>query len=138
MAAPPTEDAQVEDPLISQARDASTRIATSGRDQLRARYSSERIDAGWATAKEQALARLGTSAQIDAVGAKPTSFNARCRSSMCLIHADFPTRRAAEDWFTLYTLDAVAEMPNVSVQTLANPDGGVRLELYGFARPPAP
>jgi hypothetical protein len=126
------------DSLVEQVGDATTTIATAGRDKLHVRFTSEQTDAGWSLATEQALARMSTSPQIEELGAKPLSFNARCRTTICVIHADFPTRRTAEDWFTLYTLNSGAQMSNVSVQTLTNPNGSIRLELYGFARPAAP
>jgi hypothetical protein len=120
---------------VAASQDATKKIAKAGRDRLQGRYISEHPDPRWAMAKEQTLSGLSTSTQIDELGARPLDFSASCRTSVCRIHADFLTRRAAEDWFTLYTLNAGAEMPNVSVHTLANPDGSVRLELYGLARP---
>jgi hypothetical protein len=128
-------DANSLDSRRSAREEATRKIAKAGRDRLEGRYASERGDPRWAMATERTLSGLQTSPQIEDLGAKPIHFNANCRTSVCRIHADFASRRAAEDWLTLYTLNAAVQMPNVSVQTLANPDGSIRLELYGFARP---
>jgi hypothetical protein len=124
--------------LLAAHEAASAEIAVAGRDALRGRYHDEQVDPSWAMAKEQTLARLSTPGQIEQMSVRPTQFRADCRSSVCRIHAELPNRRAADDWHTLYTLAVGAEMPNVSMQRTHNPDGSVRLELYGFARPTGP
>jgi hypothetical protein len=134
----PTPSDAISAQLLAAHEAALAEIAKVGRDTLRGRYQVEQVDPGWAMAKEQTLARLSASGQIEQMAVGPTRFRADCRSTVCRIHADFPDRRAADDWHTLYTLAVGVEMPNVSMQRTHNPDGSVRVELYGFARPEAP
>lgn len=131
--APPAFD---EDPMAAQAANdaAVTKLVEAGESKLRTRYESERVDAAWAMPKQQALERLSVSPQIEQINAQPLSINARCRTSVCLIDADFPSRLAADDWFTLYTLNAGTEMSHSSSKRTVNPDGSVHLLIYGLAR----
>ena len=62
------------------------------------------------------------------------SIDAHCRASVCLINAEFPTRLAATDWHTLYTLNAGTEMFNSATRSTVNADGSVHLQIYGLAR----
>ncbi len=113
---------------------AVSRVTTAGREKLRSRYESERVDTAWASNKQQALERLSVSPQIEQLNAQPLSIQARCRTSVCLIDVDFATRLAADDWHTLYTLNAGTEMSASSSTSSANPDGSVHLQIYGLAR----
>ena len=109
-------------------------IVDAGENKLRSRYESERVDAAWASRKQQALERLSFSPQIEQLNAQPLSIDAHCRTSVCMINADFATRLAATDWHTLYTLNAGTEMSNSSMRSTVNPDGSVHLQIYGLAR----
>lgn len=126
----------VEDLAAMQAtNDASVNaLVDAGEKKLRTRYDGEPVDAAWASRKQEALERLSVSPQIEQVNAQPLSMAASCRSSVCLISADFPSQTAAEDWFTLYTLNAGPEMTNASSRRTVNPDGSVNLRIYGQAR----
>lgn len=91
------------------------------------------IDAVWPSRKQRrrnAPVRRRRS-QLDA---QPLSMTANCRSSACLISADSPCQAAADDWLTLYTLNAGPEMTNASSRRTTNPDGSVNLRIYGQAR----
>ena len=125
-----------QDPLADmRANEAAvSKLVAAGKQKLLSRYDSEPVDAAWAARKEQALERLSVSPLIEQVNAEPLSFSARCRSSVCLIGADFPSRLAADDWFTLYTLNAGQEMSNASSESTVNPDGSVHLQIYGLTR----
>ncbi len=114
--------------------EATAKLVKAGESQLRSRYEGEHVDAAWAPRKQKALEEASDSPQIDQLNAKPLSFAASCRSSTCLIGADFPNRLAADDWFTLYTLNAGPEMTRASMQKSVNPDGSVHLLIYGYAR----
>lgn len=120
--------------VLAANNEASSKLIKAGENQLRSRYESEKVDAAWAPRKQQALEKASVSPQIEQLNAKPLSFAASCRSSTCLIGADFPNRVAADDWFTLYTLNAGPEMTKAAMQSSANPDGSVHLQIYGFAR----
>ena len=113
---------------------AAQALGEAGERKLRTQYEDERVDAAWASRKQQALEQLSVSRQIEELKAQPTSITANCRASICMIDAEFPSPRAAEDWFTLYTLNAGQEMSNASSNRTINPDGSVRLKIYGLAR----
>jgi hypothetical protein len=116
------------------ALEAATKVAEAGEQKLRTRYQTEAIDANWAASKQQALEGLSVSPQIEQVKAQPLAMVANCRTTVCLIDADFPSRTAAEDWFTLYTLNAGGQMSQSSSRNSMNPDGTVHLQIYGLAR----
>lgn len=120
--------------MIADADAAASKVAAAGKQKLRTRYESERVDATWAQRKQQALQSLSVSPQIEEVHANPLSFAANCHSSVCLIAADFPSRVAADDWFSLYTMIAGEEMSNVSSEGSTNPDNTIHLQIYGLAR----
>lgn len=111
-----------------------SKLIATGRQKLKSSYDSEKVDAAWAQRKQKALEAASTSPQIAELDAKPLSFDANCRSSTCLIAADFASVTAATDWFTLYTMIAGPEMTNAAVQRTMNPDGSVHLQMYGKAR----
>ena len=111
-----------------------TKLVEAGKEKLRTHYENERVDASWASRKQQVLEPLSVSPQIEQINAQPLSFTANCRTSVCLIGADFPSRVAADDWFTLYTLNTGPEMTNASSERTINADGSVHLQIYGLAR----
>lgn len=112
----------------------SAQAAAAGEQRLRLRYEGERVDAAWAASKQQVLESLSVSPQIEQVNAQPLAIVANCRKTVCRIDADFPSRTAADDWFTLYTLNAGPEMTHSSSRNNVNPDGSVHLQIYGLAR----
>lgn len=128
--------ASVEDLQAMQAANdvAVNALVDAGETKLRTRYDGEPVDAAWATRKQATLERLSASPQIEQLNAQPLSMAASCRSSVCLISADFPSQTAADDWLTLYTLNAGPEMTNASSRRTTNPDGSVNLRIYGQAR----
>lgn len=115
-------------------RAGASKLAEAGKQKLQSRYEGERVDVAWAAAKQQVLERLSVSPQITQLGAQPLAIQAHCRTSVCRIEADFATRVAADDWHTLYTLNAGTEMSNSSATGSLNPDGTVHLQIYGLAR----
>ena len=120
--------------IVAANDEAAAKVAEAGERKLRSRYESERVDPKWAPGKQQALERLSVSPQIEQLNARPVSIDAHCRTSVCLINAEFQTRLAATDWHTLYTLNAGTEMFNSSTRSTVNPDGSVHLQIYGLAR----
>lgn len=119
--------------LATNSQNVSKLIAT-GRQKLKASYDGETVDTAWAQRKQKALEAASTSPQIEELDSKPLSFDAHCRTTTCLIGADFASVTAATDWFTLYTMIAGPEMTNAAVQRTMNPDGSVHLQVYGKAR----
>jgi hypothetical protein len=119
-------------------REASKReaqeVVEAGKSKLVGQYQSEKVDAQWAPAKEQRLQSLSITAEMTSLNAVPADMQVDCRSTVCQITATFPSRVAAEDWFTLYTLNVGAEMPNASYESHVNPDGTVGVQVHGLAR----
>jgi hypothetical protein len=101
---------------------------------LSSRYAGEKKDAAWASAKESRLLAASTSDEIRRVGAEARNYTASCRSSVCRISADFPTRGALEDWLTLFSTGLGSELPNEAYVVSTNQDGSLRLEIMGLAR----
>lgn len=120
-------------PLVNKGRGISESVATA-RKMLKSRFDAEPVDAAWAARKQTALAAASDGPQIDQLGAKPLAFDSRCRSSVCLVGADFASATAADDWFSLYTMLAGPEMSRAAVQRSTNPDGTIHLQIYGQAR----
>jgi len=110
-------------------------VVDAGKNKLVGKYQSEQVDARWARTKEQRLQSLSTTAEMTSLNAVPADMEVACRSSVCRITATFPSRAAADDWFTLYTLNVGAEMPNASYESHVNPDGTVGVQIHGLARP---
>ena len=111
-------------------------LVDTGRNKLVGRYQNEKVDGGWATAREQSLIEHAVSPQIHEMGAEPKNLTAHCRSSTCQLTADFPTRVAADDWFTLYLTNTGTDLFNASYQATYNPDGTTHVEIYGLAKKP--
>ncbi|HJW46260.1 MAG TPA: hypothetical protein VJ484_07190 [Lysobacter sp.] len=119
----------------AQERKKIDRVVAAGRSKLVGRYESQPIDHAWATVKRAELMELGTSEQIEAIQAQPTSLGVDCRTSVCRIGADFPSQTAAEDWATLYLISEGANLPQASMKASVNPDGSVHLDVYAHAKP---
>jgi hypothetical protein len=118
----------------AQEREAVQAIVAAGRQKLGSRYTQETIDASWADAKQVELAQFASSQQISEIHAEPKNLAIDCRRTVCHITADFPSRTASQDWATLYLTGAGSRIANASLDTVANSDGSVRLEIYGLAR----
>lgn len=112
------------------------KVVDAGRNKLVARYQNEKIDGGWATAREQSLIAHAVNPQIQEMGADPKNLTAHCRSSTCQLSADFPSRVAADDWFTLYLTNTGTDLFNASYQTTINDDGTTHVVVYGLAKKP--
>ncbi len=110
------------------------KVVESGRRKLVGAYESETIDRQWAGNKQRTLESLQSNAQIEELNARPSAFDVACRTSTCRIQADFPSRLAAEDWITLYLLNAGPEIMNSSVNRTILPDGTASIEIYSQAR----
>lgn len=119
-----------------QAKAKDAKVVDAGRNKLVARYQNEKVDGGWATGREQSLVEHAVSPQIHDLGAEPKNLTAHCRSTTCQLTADFPTRVAADDWFTLYLTNAGTDLFNASYQATLNPDGTTHVEIYGLAKKP--
>jgi hypothetical protein len=98
------------------------------------RFSAEKADPAWSNAHEKELASLQDSDPMHDAGAKAANFRADCRSTMCRIQGDFPNASMAADWLQLYTASAGDLLPVASSHSVTNPDGSVRVEIYGVGR----
>lgn len=120
----------------AEAQAKQAKVIDAGRKKLVARYQNEKVDGGWATAREQSLVEHAVNPQIHDLGAEPKNLTAHCRSTTCQLGADFPTRTAADDWFTLYLTTAGTDLYNASYQATPNDDGTIHVEIYGLAKQP--
>ncbi len=112
----------------------SSTVAQAGRTKLQGQYQTEAVDAGWAIGKERALETLQSNDQIEQFGARPVALDVACRSSVCRLQAEFASRVAADDWITLYLLNAGHEISRSSYLRTDYPDGTASIELYGQTR----
>lgn len=104
------------------------------REQSAQRFASEQVDPAWAPQKVSALSAIADDPGFEAAGAQPKSLNVDCRSSMCRIEGQFASSGVAEDWILMYMSSVGGEMPNSIVSRSRNPDGSMRVEIYGRAR----
>lgn len=104
------------------------------REESIQRYASEQVDAQWAPQKEGELNTVADNPLFEEAGAKPTSLSIDCRTSMCRIDGQFADRGNAEDWILMYMASVGKAMPNSVVSRRVNPDGSIRVEIYGRAR----
>jgi len=98
------------------------------------RFSTEKTDPTWSNAHEKDLASLQDSGPMRDAGAKAANFQAECRSTMCRIRGDFPNAGAAADWLQLYMSSVGDRLPVATAHQITNPDGSVRVEIYGAGR----
>lgn len=113
--------------------------ATQARNQQRnaamaSRFSAEKNDPSWSGAHEKDLASLQDSDPMRDAGAMAANFQADCRSTMCRIRGDFPNAGAAADWLQLYMGSVGDRLPVATAHQITNPDGSVRIEIYGVGR----
>jgi hypothetical protein len=109
-------------------------VVNAGRNRLMGSYQSEPRSAAWAMQMEQKLSDQSQSAELASLNANPLDFSVHCRTSTCHITADFPSRTAADDWAMLYVTNGDTGLTNTVYDCLVNPDGSVRVELYGHPR----
>lgn len=113
--------------------------ATQARIQQRntamaSRFSTEKPDPSWAGAHEKELVSLQDSDPMRDAGAKAENFQVECRSSMCRIQGDFKDAGAAGSWLQLYMSGVGDSLPVATAHQIRNPDGTVRVEIYGLGR----
>jgi hypothetical protein len=113
--------------------------ATQARIQKRnadmsSRFSAEKADPKWSAAHEQELGSLQDSGAMRDAGVKAQNFSASCKTTMCRISADLPSQSAAEDWLQLYMAGVGDSLPVATAHKTVNPDGSVRVEIYGLGR----
>ena len=114
---------------------AATQARIQGRNAAMAsRFEAEKPDPAWAGAHERDLASLQDSGPMRDAGAKAENFRAECRSSTCRIQADFPDQSMASDWLQLYMGGIGDRLPVATAHQVINPDGSVRIEIYGIGR----
>jgi hypothetical protein len=109
------------------------RIRERNADMSR-RFSVERIDPKWSSAHERDLASLQDSDPMRDAGVEVANFQAECRSSMCRIQGDFPDASSATGWLQLYMGSVGDRLPVATAHQIRNPDGSVRVEIYGVGR----
>ncbi len=139
-AAKPVDRRQVEDQLSSQVerrakmRDEHLARTNALREQSAQRYASEQVDPAWAPGKISELTNVANDASFEVAEAQPKSLSIDCRSSMCRIDGQFDDSNKAEDWILLYMASVGGSMPNSVVSRTRNPDGTMRVEIYGRGR----
>lgn len=102
--------------------------------QMAERFSAEKTDPAWSGAHERELMSLQDAGPMRDAGIKPADLHAECRSSMCRIQGDFPDAGAASDWLQLYMASVGDRLPVATVHQVRNPDGSMRVEIYGIGR----
>jgi len=98
------------------------------------RFAAAKPDPSWSNAHEKDLASLQDSDPMRDAGAKAANFQADCRSTMCRVQADFPDAGAAANWLQLYMGSVGDRLPVATAHQVTNPDGSVRVEIYGMGR----
>ncbi|HKN79055.1 MAG TPA: hypothetical protein VJW16_07810 [Lysobacter sp.] len=104
------------------------------RERFIARHASERVDTAWSNTMERELVSLADSDQIRAMHANVANLDVDCRTSMCRVSGDVPSITAGDDWFTLYMTNVGGAMPEATYRYMRNPDGSLRIEVFGIAR----
>ena len=98
------------------------------------RYANETVDPAWAAAKEATLDQQTVSTTIEQAGVVPENVAVDCKSTVCLVSADFGNRGDADAWFALYMNNVAAEVPYAVSQHVVNADGGITLKVYAVGR----
>lgn len=98
------------------------------------RFSAEKTDPKWSSAHAQELGSLQDTGPMQDAGTKVANFQAECRSTMCRIQGDFPNAGMAADWLQLYMGSVGDRLPVATAHQIRNPDGSVRVEIYGVGR----
>ena len=97
-------------------------------------FAAEKPDPAWSNAHEKNLASLQDSDPMRDAGVKAANFQADCRSTMCRVQADFPDASVAASWLQLYMGSVGDRLPVATAHQVTNPDGSVRIEIYGVGR----
>lgn len=136
----PMDRARIEEQLVSQVErrakmreEHQARVATL-REQSVQRYASEQVDPSWAPGKMSELTELANDSAFEVAEVVPQSLSVDCRSSMCRIDGQFEDASKAEDWILLYSASVGGSLPNTVVSRTRNPDGTMRVEIYGRGR----
>lgn len=101
---------------------------------MASRFSAEKSDPVWSGAHERDLASLQDSDPMRDAGVKAENFRAECRSSMCRVQGDFADAGTASTWLQLYMGSVGDRLPVATAHQIRNPDGSVRVEIYGVGR----
>ena len=104
------------------------------KEQSAQRFASEQVDPTWAPAKVTELDGIAADPAFTDAGVVPTNLDIDCRSSMCRINGQFDDPGKAEDWIMLYTASVGGALPNTVISRTRNPDGTMRVEIYGRGR----
>ena len=104
------------------------------KEQSAQRYASEQVDPAWAPAKITELNGIAADPVFASTGVEPSSLSIDCRSSMCRIDGQFEDASKAEDWIMLYSSSVGSKMPSSIISRTRNPDGTMRVEIYGRGR----
>ncbi len=133
---PPARSAHLDDPAHWQqdrqaAQRESQRKAKSQHLALQARFAAEHVDPGWAAAQHSTLLEASGAGQIAGLHAQPEHFDVDCKSTTCRVEADFFRHSAAQDWLTLFLMNAGASMYKETYAYSTNPDGTSRVTIYG-------
>ncbi|GHD68159.1 hypothetical protein GCM10007164_09370 [Luteimonas padinae] len=132
---PATDEAMIEQ-LDQRARKREEHQARTAalKEQSAQRYASEQVDPAWAPGKITELNGIAADPAFDVAGAQPRNLSIDCRSSMCRIDGQFEDAGKAEDWILLYTASVGSAMPSSVISRTRNPDGTMRVEIYGRGR----
>ncbi len=132
---PATDEAMIEQ-LDQRARKREEHQARTAalKEQSAQRYASEQVDPAWAPGKITELNGIAADPAFDVAGAQPSNLSIDCRSSMCRIDGQFEDAGKAEDWILLYTASVGSAMPSSVISRTRNPDGTMRVEIYGRGR----
>jgi hypothetical protein len=117
------------------------RMAAASQERIQKRnvamvqaFAAEKPDAAWSNAHERDLASLQDSDPMRDAGVKAANLDVDCRSTMCRIQADFPDAGAAASWLQIYMGSVGDRLPVATAHKVTNPDGSVRVEIYGVGR----
>ena len=99
-----------------------------------ARFAAEKADPAWSGIHEKELASLQDSDPMRDAGVTAANFKTDCRSTICRIQADFPNSGTANSWLELYMASVGDNLPVATAHQVTNPDGSVRVEIYGVGR----
>ena len=104
------------------------------RDKAAAEFAGERKDPAWARGKERELDAIAELPAITDVGADPKQLDIECRARSCKIDGLFDNMSHSEDWVLSYMSSVGNALPTAVVTQLPNPDGSIRVDIYGKAR----